>query len=990
MKNHFPFFKQTKERHSVSPFKGFFSFLFSLLLLANSVQAQDPAQFGTPFVGVPNRMDANIYQMNLREYSTTRNIAGARAKLQRIKDLGINVIYLMPTYPIGTDPKSSGSPYCIKDLKGVAADLGTLTDLRGFVSDAHNLGMAVILDWVANQTSWDNPWITQHPDWYKKDANGNIVSPDAGAPGAPFLFTDVAQVDLTVPNAAAGMVDALRYWVFAANIDGFRFDFADKSPQAFWTNTLNNLRGITSHKLLFLAEGSNEGSTSGCNTCGDNQPGAHYAQGFDYIFGTNFYYNVMKKVWNAGEPVKNLDGVTTGEYNGASSTQLVARFLSDHDDYNADGSPFAFLNGGRNGVMAAFLVATYHRGVPFIYNGIEVGNTAPLTYPWSSGNINWTQDLTVYTEMQKILNFRNLSVAIKRGSPISFIDPANTNPDIIAFTKSSGTEKVAVLVNVRNSTKTFTIPAGMAGTYNNAFTNTSTTLTAGSSQSLTAYQYIVLTNANVPVVAVTGVTASPATASVRVGITVQLSASIAPSNATNQGVTWTSSNTAVATVSANGLVSGITAGTATITVKTNDGNKTSTSAITVTPASTFTVHFYKPSAWATPINIYWWSALPAGVLADGVWPGVATTSEGNNWYKYTFTNVSSTNLIFNGNGSDINKTVNLNRAGTDGWYYNGAWYNSQPATIAVTGVTLNTGAVTVAVGATSQLTATVAPANATNKTVNWTSSNVGVASVSATGLVTGVGGGTSTITATTQDGNKTAICTITVPSPPATYYQIQNRFQPTQFLYDGGNGQVKYGTSPTGNALYQWVQLDAGNGYKLIKNRSTGNIMHVENQTGAVQCTAGNPVWYSAQWTISPNSGYVNIINRWIANQWIHNENQLGYAQYANPQSIWYSAQWQFVNPATARIAATEEEYSGEKVIIYPNPTKGTNSFYVSVPSLQKGETAKVSISNITGMEIQALDLPENGLVRHNLSQGLYLVKVQTPDLMVVKKLIVE
>ena len=112
--------------------------------------------------------------------------------------------------------------------------------------------------------------------------------------------------------------------------------------------------------------------------------------------------------------------------------------------------------------------------------------------------------------------------------------------------------------------------------------------------------------------------------------------------------------------------------------------------------------------------------------------------------------------------------------------------------------------------------------------------------------------------------------------------------------------------------------------------------------------------------------------------------------EYANPQSIWYSAQWQFVNPATARIAAYEEESSTEKVTIYPNPSVGTNSFYVSIPSLQKGETAKVSISNITGMEVQTLDLPENGLVRHNLSQGLYLVKVQTPDLMVVKKLIVE
>src|SRR5690606_36987912 len=147
-------------------------------------------------------------------------------------------------------------------------------------------------------------------------------------------------------------------------------------------------------------------------------------------------------------------------------------------------------------------------------------------YPWNSGNINWTQDLTVYTEMQKILTFRNSSVALRRGQPTSYTTTANNN--VIAFTKTSGTEKVAVMVNVRNSPQAFTIPAGMAGTYVHAYTNAPVTLTSGATQSLSAYQYIVLTNASVAPVAVTGVTVSPTSVGLFAGATSQLTASVLP------------------------------------------------------------------------------------------------------------------------------------------------------------------------------------------------------------------------------------------------------------------------------------------------------------------------------------------------------------------------------------------------------------------------------------------------------------------------------
>src|SRR4051812_6397021 len=93
--------------------------IWSFLLLSCIAKAQDPPQYGTPFAGVPDITDVNMYQAHIRPYSTAGNLAGVTARLDSIKDLGINVVYLMPIYPHGTDPKSTTSPYCIKDFKAV-------------------------------------------------------------------------------------------------------------------------------------------------------------------------------------------------------------------------------------------------------------------------------------------------------------------------------------------------------------------------------------------------------------------------------------------------------------------------------------------------------------------------------------------------------------------------------------------------------------------------------------------------------------------------------------------------------------------------------------------------------------------------------------------------------------------------------------------------------------------------------------------------------
>ncbi|SMB92954.1 Glycosidase-like [Hymenobacter roseosalivarius DSM 11622] len=104
----------------------------------------DPAQYGTPFTEVPDAPNATVYQVNMRAFSAQGNFKGVLARLDSIKALGINVVYLIPIYPIGK-LKAFDSPYAIQDYMAVNPELGTLADLRALVDGAHARRMAVVL-----------------------------------------------------------------------------------------------------------------------------------------------------------------------------------------------------------------------------------------------------------------------------------------------------------------------------------------------------------------------------------------------------------------------------------------------------------------------------------------------------------------------------------------------------------------------------------------------------------------------------------------------------------------------------------------------------------------------------------------------------------------------------------------------------------------------------------------------------------------------------
>jgi glycosidase len=428
----------------------------------NVIKDATPVQYGTPFANVPDRQDVTIYQVNIRAFSAQSGFQGVTARLDSIKALGTNVIYLMPIFPVGT-LKAFNSPYCVKDYQSVNAEFGTLDDLRKLVSDAHAKNMSVVLDWVPNHTSWDNPWISSHKDWYLQDAAGNILIP----PGT--TYSDVAQLNYSNTALRKEMINSMKYWIYTANIDGFRCDYADGVPFSFWQEAVTALRSVTTHKLLLLAEGSR---------------GDHFTAGFDYTFGFNFY-GQMRTIFSGNQSVTKLDAVNTSEYSAATNGQHVVRYLDNHDVNGSDGTALN-LFGGAKGSLAAFAVVAYMKGVPMIYNGQEVGMTTKLVFPFTGADVNWTPNPSITEEYKKIIAFRNSSTAIRRGTLTTY-----STVDVCAFTKEQGTERVFVASNLRNTANTYTLPANVANsTWTDAMTGAVVNLTG--QLSLGAYGYVVL------------------------------------------------------------------------------------------------------------------------------------------------------------------------------------------------------------------------------------------------------------------------------------------------------------------------------------------------------------------------------------------------------------------------------------------------------------------------------------------------------------------
>jgi glycosidase len=424
--------------------------LFLLLLCSCWACGEDPInpptttgsqQYGTPLSNVPDPDKATIYEVNLRAQSSEGNLQGVISKLQHIKSLGTNVIWLMPIYEQGI-LNSVGSPYCIKDYQKIDPEYGTLADLRALTDQAHSLGMAVILDWVANHTAWDHSWINTHPEWYTQNSSGQIIIP----PGTNW--NDVADLNFEQSSMRKEQIDAMKYWALEANIDGFRCDYADGVPFDFWNEAISSLRAIPKRDFLMLAEGTRSD---------------HYQAGFDLTYSWN-YYTALKNVW-ASASSQTLTTAHQAEITAIPNGKGKVRFTTNHDQSAWEASPMTLFN-GKNGAIAASVANLFSGGTPLLYTGQEVGKTGTTPF-FSNSTINWSANADMLEAYQKIYSIYN-NYPAARSNNFSIYQLSN---DLICWKKVNGSSTLLILINVRNSSISVTLPPVLTGELKNLITN---------------------------------------------------------------------------------------------------------------------------------------------------------------------------------------------------------------------------------------------------------------------------------------------------------------------------------------------------------------------------------------------------------------------------------------------------------------------------------------------------------------------------------------
>ena len=420
-----------------------------------------PVQYDTALQQIPATEDIVMYEINIGAFSKNGNFSGIIDRLDSVKSLGINTIWLMPVYPVGK-LKSFGSPYCVMNYREVNPDFGTLTDLQNLVTQAHNRKMAVILDWVGNHTSWDNLWMV-NKSWYTQDASGNIISP------AGTNWTDVADLNFDNADMRQAMISAMKYWTLTANVDGFRCDAADYVPYDFWKQAIDSLHTLKSRNLILLAEGSRSD---------------HFTAGFQMNYAWDFL-TTLKNVFVNKNSAAAFFTTNTAEYAALTGNQRKLRFTTNHDE-SATSTPVA-LFGGKQGALAASVVAVCLQGVPLIYCGQEVGVSNPATYS-TQKPISWTQNPDMVSAYRQMLGFYNSSAALRKGVLQTY-----ANNDVLVFSKKYLNENVLIVVNTRNLNIDYSVPGSLVSTiWTDVLNNGSYVMP--SSIVLQPYQYLILKN----------------------------------------------------------------------------------------------------------------------------------------------------------------------------------------------------------------------------------------------------------------------------------------------------------------------------------------------------------------------------------------------------------------------------------------------------------------------------------------------------------------
>ncbi|UBM62816.1 alpha-amylase [Candidatus Sulfidibacterium hydrothermale] len=374
---------------------------------------------------------ANIYEVNIRQYTPEGTFKAFQQHLPRLQKMGVKILWLMPIYPIGEKNRKGtlGSYYAVQNYEAVNPNFGTLDDLKSLVKDAHARGMHVILDWVANHTAWDNVWVKEHPDWYKKDSSGNFVS--------PFDWTDVIALNYDNQDLRHAMINAMIFWLKNADVDGFRCDVAGMVPVDFWDEARTALDKVK--PVFMLAEDE------------DNVALVKYA------FDMNYTWKMLHLMNDIASGKKKAAEIWNYlKWNNETFDPDVYRmyFTSNHDENSWNGTAFERLGDA----FKVFTVFDYTiPGMPLIYGGEEAGNNKRLRF-FEKDTINWSQ--LPYAEFYGRLNhLKDTCSLLTNGDEGGKLIPLSEgiSDDVFAFYREKGGRQMVVILNLCNQPRSFTL-----------------------------------------------------------------------------------------------------------------------------------------------------------------------------------------------------------------------------------------------------------------------------------------------------------------------------------------------------------------------------------------------------------------------------------------------------------------------------------------------------------------------------------------------------
>ena len=408
-----------------------------------------------------------LYEVNVRQFTHEGTLCKFEEHLQRIKDLGFGIIWLMPVQPIGLINRKGtlGSYYSIRNYTEVDAAYGTLADFKRIVKKIHELGMFVIFDWVANHTSWDNVWTSTHPEYYSKDEHGNLMAPNPD-------WSDVAKLDFNCLSVYDAQIEAMKFWILEADIDGFRCDMAHLVPTDFWNKArleLNKLKPI-----FMLAES-------------ENLDLIEYA--FDCQYSWKIHH-LCNEIAHGTKSATDLREIITANFQDFPENSFPLLFTSNHDENSWSGSAVERLGCALEPLNVLIYTLI---GMPLVYGGQETGLNKRLSF-FEKDCFEWRWDkLIPFYQKLNALKFRNQALWTGESKlNLSFLNTSNQN-EILAFNREKDNFKVLVILNLSAFNQSFKLYSyNNLGGYFDIFKNQQIEINNETQFDLKGWEYLVL------------------------------------------------------------------------------------------------------------------------------------------------------------------------------------------------------------------------------------------------------------------------------------------------------------------------------------------------------------------------------------------------------------------------------------------------------------------------------------------------------------------